>query len=234
MIDPHHEASDLVYAWHFLRADRRLGYGDERLVEPGETVSYEDEAVLCYRGMHASEDISDALTYAPGHVICRVAVWGGVVHGCDKLVGQHRRCLWMIDATDILRLHACACAEWALEQELAAGREVDPRSYECIQAVRNDVAGCEVDLPAAESAARSAMSAAWAAESAARSAMSAESAAWAAESAAWAAESAARSASRAVWAARSASRAVFSSYLEDAAIEQAKAEGVWVPDGGGL
>ncbi len=239
------------FGWHFVADDMRLGYDDGRRVVVGETLSLPPgpPPKPCVRGMHASEEIGDALKFAPGAQICRVAVWGDMRTEHDKLCGRHRHVLWKIDGTALLRQHAADVAQWALEQELQAGRDVDPRSYAAVAHARLMAGGADRD-PAAESAAESAArSAAWsAAESAAWSA--AESAAWsaarsaarsaaesAARSAAWsAAESAAESAawsaaeSDARSAARSAARSIFNEWLTYVVIDTAKEQGVWVED----
>ena len=60
-------------AWHFLREDKRLGYGDGRLVRRNHTFKCDpDKLQPCHYGLHGSVKIMDALTYAPGPVVCRV------------------------------------------------------------------------------------------------------------------------------------------------------------------
>ncbi len=216
------ETKRSILAWHFLREDCRLGYGDGRLIEAGSTVTIEGDLVLCQRGMHGSIRALDALKYAPGPIVCRVLIEGvdtemeveyplrgkhvihraGIVSGDDKLCGESRTVLTMADATDALQEFACWCATAALTAERDAGREPDPSTWAAVEAkrrwLRNEIS--DEELSAAGSAA---WSAAWSAASSA-----AWSAAWsAARSAAWsAAGSAASSAARsAAWsAARSA------------------------------
>jgi len=65
--------------------------------------------------MHGSEEILDALEYAPGSIICLVEIWGKVKKGGDKLVGQHRKVLKMIDGEKLLRKFACECALHSVE-----------------------------------------------------------------------------------------------------------------------
>ena len=167
-----------VLAWHFLPEDGRLRYGPRTKVAIGETLSADGPIMICNNGMHASVRAIDALTYAPGPVICRVEVWGELASQEYKIAGRHRLCLAKADATNVLHEFACLCAERALRTA-----KVEDRIYwETIETKRKWLRGEATDdqLSAARSAARSA---AWsAAESAA------ESAAW---SAAWlAAESA--------------------------------------------
>jgi hypothetical protein len=96
--------------WHFLQDNKRLRWGTEEVVEEGKTYTAKDKPVLCENGMHGSEDILDALQYAPGSVICLVEIWGQVKQGGDKLVGQNRKVLKMIDGRELLHKFARECA----------------------------------------------------------------------------------------------------------------------------
>ena len=180
-------------AWHFLREDRRLGYGDGREVIEGKTLTVDCDLALCKSGLHASTNILDALKWAPGPVVCRVEIGGTVILGGDKIVGTSRKALWMFDATDVLHEFACRCAEDAL----ALVDDPDPRSVAAIAAKRQWMRGeiTDEELRAAwegasHAAGDAAGDAAW-------------DAAWDAGAAAWdAAVDAARDAARgAAWAA---------------------------------
>jgi DNA (cytosine-5)-methyltransferase 1 len=81
----------MTRAWHFLQSDWTAGSGNEPLWIVGETRQIKQSPVLCLRGYHASQDILDALRYAPGPVACLVEPLGEIVHGGDKLVSQGRR-----------------------------------------------------------------------------------------------------------------------------------------------
>ena len=195
-----------IKAWHFLPKDKTLCYGDGRKVRAGRTYSYagKEPPELCVRGVHASERVLDALSYAPGPILCRVEVWGDVQRGDDKLVGRHRKVLWVMDVTPILHEFACRCAERALKQ---AG-VTDKRCWDAIKAKRGWLKGKVTDaqLSAAWDAAWDAWSVwdaawavAWAAAWDARDAVRAAAwaAAWdAARAAAWAAAWDARDAAR--------------------------------------
>ena len=187
-----------VTAWHFVRANRKLAYGDGRKIVKGRTLTVDGVPRLCRWGLHASERIIDALEYAPGPIVCRVEIGGQIVRGDDKLCGTSRKVLWWLDATEVLHLFACRVAERALKE----AKVTDPRCCAAIKAKRQWLAGriTDEELDAARSAAVSAAvsaarAAAWAAAWAA-----AKEAAWAAAwEAAWAAavsaaESAAKSA----------------------------------------
>ena len=186
-----------LLAWHFLPADRRLRFGDRTLVEPGQTLTVEPPLELCTRGLHASVRPIDALFYAPGPILCRVALSGEIIHDGDKVCAQHRTVLWMADATRTLHLFACDEAERALR----ATEIDDSRCFDAIATKRRWIDGKATgeELAAARAAASAA---ARAAASAAASAAAWAAARAAARAAAWAAASAAASA--AAWAAASA------------------------------
>ena len=121
-----------MLAWHFLSEDKRLGYGDGRLVEVGATLECKGKPALCSNGMHGSARLIDALRYANGPIVCRVKIDGDVIEDDDKLCGRRRTVLWLLDATRILHEFACACAEDAL----ALVERPDARSVEAIEAKR--------------------------------------------------------------------------------------------------
>ena len=182
-----------MLAWHFLPEDKRLGYGDGRLVEVGQTLECEGEPALCSNGMHGSVRLIDALKYASGPIVCRVEIEGDVIESEDKLCGRRRTVLWMLDATQILHEFACQCAEDAM----TLVERPDERSVAAIEAKRAWLDGkiTDEELDAAWAAAWDAAldAASWAA---ARDA-AAWAVAWAAaRNAAWAARSAAWNASR--------------------------------------
>ena len=97
-------------AWHFARADMRLGYEDGRAIVVGETLTHDGDLKLCESGLHASATIYDALKYAPGPMLCRVRLGGDIIRGDDKLAASERTVLWAFDATDVLRVFARRCA----------------------------------------------------------------------------------------------------------------------------
>ena len=232
-----------MLAWHFLSEDKRLGYGDGRLVEVGQTLECEGEPALCSNGMHGSVRLIDAVYYASGPIVCRVEIEGDVIEGEDKLCGRRRTVLWMLDATRLLHEFACTCAEDAL----ALVEQPDARSVTVIAAKRRWLRGeiTDEELDAAEDAAWAAVGAAVgsaaenaalavaraASRDAAGAARAAEDASRAASrDAAWAARAAARSASRAAaWAAAGAAvgdaaLAASLAAAEDAALAVARAK----------
>jgi hypothetical protein len=96
-----------VYGWHFVAADRHLGYEDGREVVVGETLTVSGPLVMCKWGLHASPRAIDALGYAPGPVACYVRLSGEVLEPTaehpDKMCATERTVLAMVDATDLLR-----------------------------------------------------------------------------------------------------------------------------------
>ena len=207
-----------MLGWHFLAADRRLQFGERESVEAGRTYSAEGPLVLCRNGMHASIRALDALSYAPGPIVCRVRLGGEIIHDTDKSVARSRRVLWLADATTILHEFALSVATDALCLQEARGEFTDPRSWAALEVKARWLRGkaTTLELAAACAAAyavagdaASARDVAWvAARAAARDAGAAAGAA--ARDAAWvAAWDAARAAARvAAWdAARAAARA---------------------------
>ena len=78
-------------AWHFVGSALR----DGRPIPPdGEWLAHKGKIELCASGLHASTRIIDALQYAPGGTVCRVAVDGNIEREDDKLVATKRVILW--------------------------------------------------------------------------------------------------------------------------------------------
>lgn len=127
--------------WHFVASDRRLGYGDNRYVRKGAVHTVMGPVRLCNHGLHASRRLMDALSYAPGPVVCRVRLGGEIVYSDDKAVAMRREVLWTLDATNILHEFACILAGDALRR---AG-VTDERSWTAIKVKRAWVAGKATD-----------------------------------------------------------------------------------------
>jgi len=182
-----------MQAFYFSADDKKLRYGDNRQIRKGRTHKVKGEPVLCEHGLHASERLIDALSYAPGGHLWLAKLGGSIVQGDDKLCATERTYIDGFNADKLLR-------EFARKQALINIEKI--KGY-CSKTDYNIITRWlttgDIKL---RSAARSA------AESAARSAAeSAESAAWsaawsaagpAARSAAW---SAAESAESAAWSA---------------------------------
>lgn len=97
-------------AWYFSDQSKQLRYGDGRQIRAGRTHKVKGELELCQNGLHASRNILDALSYAPGPVIWRVELGGEIIRGKDKLCASERTYLWGYDATAVLRAFARKCA----------------------------------------------------------------------------------------------------------------------------
>ena len=220
---------DAILAWHFVRDDRSLGFDAEGLlVEPG-FIYYTDSPIeLCQVGLHACVDPFDALDYAKGGYLCRVAVWGDVKIGSDKIAGRNREVLAAHDITRELRLFGCWCARqvWHLltDERSRTAVEVAERfaNGQATKEERAAAAGAAWSAAAAAGAAWSARAAAGAetarAGAAAETAWAAAGAvtAWAAAGAAWLAWSAASHAAGAASAAtRYAQRAEFNRLIAE-------------------
>ena len=102
--------------WHFLSNDYRLRYDDHRLVKKKIWIQAKEcnNPVLCYKGMHASKRLFDALGFAPGSVLCRVKVRGKIKYASDKFVGMERFVVEMKNMDDIFEKFALWCYERAL------------------------------------------------------------------------------------------------------------------------
>ena len=98
------------YYWYFAPKDRRLRYGDGRLIEVGETHTVEPPLELCAHGLHASRRVIDALQYTPGPIACRVRLSGEIIPADDKSCATERTYLSVVDAEDTLRAFARRCS----------------------------------------------------------------------------------------------------------------------------
>ena len=165
-------ASEL--AWHFVGETLR----DGRPIPPdGKWFAHKGPVVMCETGLHASTRMIDALMYAPGNTICRVAVDIIKQRDADKLVARRRKILWRYDAEDTLR-------QFARQSALSVAHLWDMPDVVREYLVSGDDNLRDAAWAAARDAASAARDAAW------------NAAAWAA---AWAARDAARAA--AAWAA---------------------------------
>jgi len=113
-------SSKPIQAWHFVKDNRailHLHHGKEVKIRKGLVLTCDPDRLEMLRyGLHASENIIDALCHAPGSVICRVECSGSWVKSDDKLVCSERRVLWWINVEHILHEFACRCAEPAINR----------------------------------------------------------------------------------------------------------------------
>lgn len=153
----------------------------------GEWLTHDGEIKMCVSGLHASADPFDALQYAPGSMLHKVALKGVVERQDDKVVARSRKILATIDATELLRRFARQQALSVLhlwdappiiKEYLETGDErLQGAAWAAAWDAARDAAG-----DAAQYAAGAARDAAWAARSAAGDA--AGDVAWAARDAA--------------------------------------------------
>ncbi len=123
-------------AWHFLETSRQLRWPDKRDVKPGCWYRAKGKIELCKNGMHGSKKLSDALSYAPGPIVCRVRIKGEIISARDKIVGRDRIVLGMADATSALTHFTCVCAANALAAEAKTGRLPRLELWDAIDARR--------------------------------------------------------------------------------------------------
>ncbi|KKM68623.1 hypothetical protein LCGC14_1459090, partial [marine sediment metagenome] len=121
-----------VKAWHFLSDNGYLANNDGCKVQVGETYTVEGEIRLCSKGLHGSKRLIDALKYAHGNMLEKVEIWGDLQMDGDKLVGQNRKCLALIDVTKTLHEAACHFAE----RTLKIAKVIDKRYWNVIKVKR--------------------------------------------------------------------------------------------------
>ena len=164
---------DTIMAWHFLEATDKHPQGELRDGQPappiGEWLVHDGPIKICKAGLHASENVLDALSYAPGTLLCRVACCEGVVREADKLVCRRRRIEWRVDAEPALRAWARWCAlqvvrtwpapdvvhDWLLTGDERYRADADSAAYLAAYSAA-DSAARSAAYSAADSAARSA------------------------------------------------------------------------------
>ena len=93
--------------WHFVGKTLRDGTPVPR---DGVWLKYKGPLVMCQSGLHWSRDPFDALTYAPGNILCQIEARGDTLHDTDKSVSRERRIIRRRDATEMLRFFARHCA----------------------------------------------------------------------------------------------------------------------------
>ncbi len=211
--------------WHFVREDKKLGYGDGRKIRRGSTLKIDpDKLKPCQYGLHASEKVLDALSYCywKNSILCKVELGGTVIKSGDKTVASERKVIDYIDVTKVSRKFAVRVAEDVLPIFEKKYPE-DTRVRDCIETTKKYLKG-EVSLEVLIKA-RSAAAAAYAADAADAAAAYAAyaAAAYAAAAAAYAAYAAAYAAYAAADAADAAAAAADAADAADAAAAYAAA-----------
>lgn len=88
-----------IDCWHFIGADKKLGYKDGRKVIKGRTLSILNNKPikLCENGLHGSRKVFDALAWSnQSDYLCKVKIWGDVQKDERKLAGRHRYCEYIV------------------------------------------------------------------------------------------------------------------------------------------
>jgi hypothetical protein len=106
-------------AYWFSNNEKRLGYGDNRVVRLGRTHKHKGPLKLCKSGLHASLRPLDALNYAPGHHLWIVELSGETLTGSDKLCASERTYLRHLNCEKLLR-------EFARKQALINIEKIRP------------------------------------------------------------------------------------------------------------
>lgn len=102
-----------VLAYHWTDG---MKLRDGQALVVGKTYKHTGPLVMCETGYHASVDIVDALSYAPGFTVSRVECSGEMTVGDDKLVCRERKVLWAFDAKKVVLAWALRCATDAVKK----------------------------------------------------------------------------------------------------------------------
>ena len=95
-------------AWHFVGKTLRDG---RPVPADGVWLIHKGELRMCESGLHWSRQPFDALTYAPGEMLCLVEIGGDIVEPksgehTDKGISTKRKIIARMDATELLRYFA--------------------------------------------------------------------------------------------------------------------------------
>ena len=118
--------ADRVLGWHLLYKNGKmavysLSSAEGKKVQSGKTYHRPGIPECCERGLHASEELYDALHHAPGPILCRVESWGRVDkhHEGDKYASNYRHVFWMVKLTHkFLRSVAFAMVRKLIDRNL--------------------------------------------------------------------------------------------------------------------
>ena len=111
-----------MLAWYFSGPNRTLRYSDRRKIRVGDTHKVKPPIEMCRNGLHASEELINALNYAPSVnnlVLYRVRLSGEIIKGGDKAVASERTYLASVSVDKILR-------EFARRQALINIEKIKP------------------------------------------------------------------------------------------------------------
>ncbi len=178
-----------VIAWHWTNG---MKLRDGQTLKVGKTYRYEGTLEMCAKGYHASIDILDALSYAPGFTVSRVECSGDMKEQSDKLVCRNRKVLWTVDAKKIVLAWSIRVATDAVKTAKKVCSDKAWNAWADLWISGKDRTYAAARAAAGAAAGDAARAAAWAAAYAARAAAGV--AAGAAANAAYAAGDAARAA----------------------------------------
>lgn len=86
--------SETILAWHYTTKEQKTRYDDGRDDSGvGTTLTEDVEPEPCEAGLHGSEDLLDALKYAPSFMLRRVRLSGDMAHQDDKAAATERTIL---------------------------------------------------------------------------------------------------------------------------------------------
>lgn len=126
--------SEVVRGWHFLPKDMRLNHDDGRKVEVGKTLSVRGKLIPCAHGLHFSERLLNALTYADrldlerGHrVLCYVEAEGELIKKLGevtfygeympaKICARHRKVLYVLNRAQTERITSALISDGVFPQ----------------------------------------------------------------------------------------------------------------------
>lgn len=138
-----------VEAWHFVSNDNILRDG-RPVPALRETLTHpEQDLRLCESGLHASARLIDALTYAPGTIVCKVKCGGRIINGVDKVVCSKRTIYFKYDCQEQIRAFSRWCALqvidlWKVPEKIEGIVEYLSTGQEALIAknVRDEVVKC--------------------------------------------------------------------------------------------
>ena len=139
------QKKDAILAWHFINGNKlrngKVAPADGKVLQHPANEPLE----LCASGLHASENILHALSYAPGLILCRVRCYGEIACGEDKLVCRKRVIVWRLEE-EVMHRVLIWWAFWCTgrAQEIAA-EAAEKAAAEAAQAAREAWAAWEAE-----------------------------------------------------------------------------------------
>ena len=96
--------------WHCATENMRLGHDDGRKIQAGQTLQVRRPLKLRNCGLHACENIMNALEFFREPNICRVTLSGNILHDKTLWVASKRTYLWHVDGRKFLPEYIRWCA----------------------------------------------------------------------------------------------------------------------------